>query len=103
MHLPTTLLEPLLEPPPGTPLDQVNASDDRSASALKEKVERAMESKSVFGDKRPNLVILDEIDGADNKEAIEALINIVKVTKTTHENDSFISFFSLFFSVCLKS
>jgi len=31
-----------------------------------------MESQSMFGDKKPNCVILDEIDGADAKGAIQA-------------------------------
>jgi len=36
-------------------------------------VTRAMESQSMFGDKKPNCVILDEIDGADAKGAIQAV------------------------------
>jgi hypothetical protein len=32
-----------------------------------------MESQSMFGDKKPNCVILDEIDGADAKGAIQAV------------------------------
>lgn len=42
---------------------EINASDDRSASKLKERVENATQMQSVWGDCRPNLVILDEIDG----------------------------------------
>jgi DNA polymerase III delta prime subunit len=54
----------------------VNASDDRSAAALKEKLVRALESKSVFGDKKPNLVILDEIDGADATGSINSIVRV---------------------------
>jgi len=66
---------------------EVNASDDRTAGALREKVERSMESQAVSfaanqaeggGKARPSLLILDEIDGADSKGAMEALLSIVK-------------------------
>jgi chromosome transmission fidelity protein 18 len=58
---------------------EVNASDDRSAQVLKDKVSTATEHQvrpcgprarrgptapqSVFGERRPNCVILDEVDG----------------------------------------
>ena len=67
---------------------EVNASDERSASVLKERVIRAMESstlnmKSKSGKVdemagRPNCIILDEIDGADAKSAIAALVEIIR-------------------------
>ena len=43
---------------------EINASDDRTAKVLRSKLRNAMEMRSVFGDKRPNCIILDEIDGA---------------------------------------
>ncbi len=90
---------------------EINASDDRSASVLEEKVRNATgttlwwhwfgthtilivlfclmvrpaEMKSMFGDQRPNCLILDEIDGAmggpEGKTAISALIKVIEGTK----------------------
>jgi chromosome transmission fidelity protein 18 len=65
---------------------EVNASDDRSASVLTERVTRAMESaplnfkgNTIHDDHgKPNCLILDEIDGADAKGAIQALAEIIK-------------------------
>jgi chromosome transmission fidelity protein 18 len=69
---------------------EVNASDERSASVLTERVVRAMESstlnlptKSGAGKSdemagRPNCLILDEIDGADAKSAISAILEIIR-------------------------
>lgn len=70
---------------------EVNASDERSASVLTERVTRAMESstlnmQTLSGIKdalagRPNCLILDEVDGADAKSSILALVNIIKAEK----------------------
>jgi len=70
---------------------EVNASDERSASVLTERVSRAMESstlnlKRLSGKEddmagRPNCIILDEIDGADARSAIAALVNIIRAEK----------------------
>ena len=61
---------------------EVNASDDRSAAVLQEKVVRAMESSTLTKDLqlggKPNCIILDEVDGADAKTAIAALVNIIR-------------------------
>ena len=65
---------------------EVNASDERSASALTERVTRAMESSTlILGDEegdgrsgRPNCIILDEVDGADAKSSIAAIVDIVR-------------------------
>ena len=70
---------------------EVNASDERSASVLTERVTRAMESSTLNVSKskdgvqqvdamagRPNCLILDEIDGADAKSAIAALVEIIR-------------------------
>lgn len=43
---------------------EINASDDRSASKLKELVLGAVEMRPIFGEHRPPLIVLDEIDGA---------------------------------------
>lgn len=63
---------------------EVNASDERSASVLTDRVRRAMESTTinVKSDHRdhgkPNCLILDEIDGADAKGAIQSLVEIIR-------------------------
>jgi len=43
---------------------EINASDDRSVKGLRDKIVGAMESRAIFGDRRPRCIILDEIDGA---------------------------------------
>ncbi|KAL7545023.1 hypothetical protein ACHAWF_013381 [Thalassiosira exigua] len=82
---------------------EVNASDERTAGALTERVLRAMEGttldlkelsgkgederdkptaarngKKALRGGRPNCVILDEVDGADARASISALVEIVR-------------------------
>ncbi|KAL3782824.1 hypothetical protein ACHAW5_000096 [Stephanodiscus triporus] len=69
---------------------EVNASDERTGSALTERVVRAMEGTTIDlggaggdeGERRragkPNCIILDEIDGADAKASIAALVDIIR-------------------------
>lgn len=64
---------------------EVNASDERNAKVLKERVVRSMESAtlSMSNDKdelmgRPNCLILDEIDGADARGAIAGLVEMIR-------------------------
>nr|KAJ3422055.1 hypothetical protein HK105_001378 [Polyrhizophydium stewartii] len=45
---------------------EINASDDRTGEALKNKLLGAIECQPVMGGKLPNLVIIDEIDGASS-------------------------------------
>jgi chromosome transmission fidelity protein 18 len=39
---------------------------------------RAMHGNTLYGEQRPNCIILDEIDGIDGRASIETLVNIVK-------------------------
>ena len=67
---------------------EVNASDERSAAVLKERISRAMDSstlnlQNIAGKKekmygRPNCLILDEIDGADAKSSISSLVEMIR-------------------------
>lgn len=57
---------------------EMNASDDRSVDALRETIGRAVTASTLDKDKRPNCVILDEIDGIDGRAPIDALIDIIK-------------------------
>ena len=43
---------------------EINASDERSGPALTARVRDAVQMRPVMGSKKPNCVILDEIDGA---------------------------------------
>lgn len=77
---------------------EVNASDDRTASVLRNKLISAMEMQSIWGERKPNCIILDEIDGAmngsDGKSAIEVILEIANAplqrkktgAKTTAKN-----------------
>lgn len=40
---------------------EINASDDRSASVLRKRMTEAMEGSTLLADKRPNLIVLDEV------------------------------------------
>ena len=57
---------------------EMNASDDRSVDALRETIGRAVTASTLDKDKRPNCIILDEIDGIDGRAPIDALIDIVR-------------------------
>ena len=43
---------------------EINASDDRSATALVQRVLDSSQMRTVTGDGRPACIIIDEIDGA---------------------------------------
>ena len=57
---------------------EMNASDDRSVDALRDIVGRAVTTNTLDKDKRPNCIIMDEIDGIDGRAPIDALVNIIK-------------------------
>ena len=57
---------------------EINSSDDRSVEFLRDTLSRAMQNTTLDADKRPNCVILDEIDGIDGRAPIDALIKIIK-------------------------
>lgn len=61
---------------------EINASDERSGSVLRDRVTSAMESQTLsFADEDsmlPNCIILDEVDGADAKGAINPIVDIIK-------------------------
>jgi len=60
---------------------EVNASDDRSAGALGQRVQDAVTMQPVLGERKPNLVVVDEVDGAaggaEGRSAVKALLRIV--------------------------
>jgi DNA polymerase III delta prime subunit len=68
----------------GYRLMEINASDDRSAKLLKQRIKDATEVQPVFGTRKPVLVVLDEIDGAmggsDGSGAISELLRLASAT-----------------------
>lgn len=59
---------------------EMNASDDRSPEVFMNKIETSTQMKSVIGvTKKPNCLIIDEIDGAPI-QAINILLDLVKTT-----------------------
>jgi chromosome transmission fidelity protein 18 len=44
---------------------EINASDDRSPDVIKELIHRATHNSTLGSDKRPNCIVIDEIDGMD--------------------------------------
>jgi hypothetical protein len=57
---------------------EVNASDDRSARAMKEVLEKGLNGHGVGLDRRPSLLVLDEIDGIEERAAVDVLVNLLK-------------------------
>ena len=47
---------------------EVNASDERTGAALTARIQDAVQMRAVLGAKRPNCVIIDEIDGATGEQ-----------------------------------
>jgi len=82
---------------------EVNGSDERSASALTDRVVRAMETATIDMQAmcavdskgknstdwkgRPNCIIMDEIDGADAKQALQALVELIRQDMPTTPKD----------------
>ncbi|KAI9201867.1 uncharacterized protein BJ171DRAFT_196839 [Polychytrium aggregatum] len=64
---------------------EINASDDRTGDMLSRKLKGALESHSISGS-RPNLIIIDEIDGASASGAGDQ--NFIKVLTDLVNSDS---------------
>ncbi|KOO35359.1 chromosome transmission fidelity [Chrysochromulina tobinii] len=63
---------------------EINASDERSAKVLKQRIAEATDMQSVFSDHRPPLIILDEIDGAmGGSEGTSAIHELLKLANMT--------------------
>ena len=63
---------------------EINASDDRSGATLTGRVLDAVQMQSVMGERLPNCLIIDEIDGAsggaEGRSGIAALVKIITAT-----------------------
>ncbi|XP_067626216.1 chromosome transmission fidelity protein 18 homolog [Eurosta solidaginis] len=75
----------------GYAVREINASDDRCPEAFKQALENGTQMSSVLNeDRRPNCIVLDEIDGAP-RQSIEFLVrfvsdNVVSKVKTKGKN-----------------
>lgn len=56
----------------------MNASDDRSVKAITDIMQRTMTSNTISADKKPSCLVLDEVDGIEDKATIDAITKIVK-------------------------
>ena len=64
---------------------EINASDERAAELVNNRLMNAINSQSVFGDKKPNLVIIDEIDGALNSSSDAGFIKLLVELATSSD------------------
>jgi chromosome transmission fidelity protein 18 len=58
---------------------EINASDDRSSDKLTQLIINYTQTQSMFGDKKPILLIIDEIDGLHNNETKSAISSLLKL------------------------
>ncbi|KAI3637276.1 hypothetical protein MIR68_004694 [Amoeboaphelidium protococcarum] len=65
---------------------EINASDERSGEALQQKIMNALQSKLSINSSKPNLLILDEIDGALGGGDKSLLSFLIKLCKEDHNS-----------------
>lgn len=70
---------------------EINASDDRTGEALKNKLLGAVEVKESMKNNKPNLVVIDEIDGASmsgngDQNFMKFLIDKIQDKENEHGN-----------------
>lgn len=59
----------------------INASDDRTKSVLEDKIKDATGMKGMFGQKKPNCLIMDEVDGmmaSEGQGAVDVIIKLIE-------------------------
>lgn len=76
-----TTLAHVLAATAGYNVVEVNASDERGRSAVQRRLEDAMGSQALFGARRPNCIVLDEVDGVAGGEAASAVGALVDMVK----------------------
>lgn len=74
----TTLAHVIAQAAGYTPCE-INASDERSAASVRERVTAAQQMRTLTGGGKPSLVIMDECDGMDSK-AVAELVRMVRNT-----------------------
>ncbi|GHP12457.1 hypothetical protein PPROV_001118500 [Pycnococcus provasolii] len=65
---------------------EINASDERTRDALSRRVTDAVQMQSVSADRRPNLVVLDEVDGAMGGEGSSAAGAVNEILRIANGN-----------------
>ncbi|PJF19806.1 hypothetical protein PSACC_00411 [Paramicrosporidium saccamoebae] len=75
----------------GFQLVEINASDERTGDLVVNKIEAAIRANSMLPGRKPNLLVIDEIDGAaagsSEKSLIAHLVKIAMPAATDGEND----------------
>lgn len=63
---------------------ELNASDDRSSKKIHDRLVDAMQMHTVFGSKKPVLLVLDEVDGIEGgaQGGIQELLKMIRATPT---------------------
>ncbi|RIB22281.1 P-loop containing nucleoside triphosphate hydrolase protein [Gigaspora rosea] len=59
---------------------EINASDDRTGQVIKNKIKDALETRSAVFNKKPNMIIIDEIDGVSSsgdENFVKLLLDLV--------------------------
>lgn len=59
----------------------INASDDRTKSVLENKIKDATSMKGMFGQRKPNCLIMDEVDGmmaSEGQGAIDVILQLIE-------------------------
>lgn len=56
---------------------EVNASDDRTGASIKGKIDAALEIQSILGSDKPNMLIIDEIDGVSSSGGEQSFIKLL--------------------------
>lgn len=67
-------------------------SDDRTGASIKGKIEAALEIQSILGSDKPNMLIIDEIDGVSSsggeQSFIKLLVDIATVEVMSKEENT---------------
>lgn len=72
----------------GFNLIEINASDERSGDHLWSKIETSISSNSIQDLGKPNMILLDEIDGASEAGLILKLVSLIVFSRNFHSNAS---------------
>ncbi|KAG0222039.1 hypothetical protein BGX31_009398 [Mortierella sp. GBA43] len=56
---------------------EVNASDDRTGASVKNKIESVLQIQSYLGSDKPNLLVIDEVDGVSSSGGEQSFIKLL--------------------------
>ncbi len=75
---------------------EINASDERTAGVLTQRIQDAVQMQAVLGEGRPNCVIIDEVDGAAaGAEGASAIAAILRITHGGKNTGDWVHFLNL--------